>query len=77
MVIDKEKIISLNNVSSATQEAGLGDIILSLLDKNGGTKSVSIEYVENSKAVSIKELVNDYNKLLNALRTSGLMKKAE
>ena len=77
MVIDKEKIISLNNVSSATQEAGLGDIILSLLDKNGGTKNVSIEYVENSKAVSIKELVNDYNKLLNALRASGLMKKAE
>ena len=47
-----------------------------LFDVPSGTGATQLSYLEDSKATSAASLREDYNKLLAALRSAGLMSQA-
>lgn len=88
MKLTKEQIYALNNISVATQDVKLGDLVSGFLE--GGVASVNATPIEHasekeaglvkkcaeqpkSDATTIKELVNDFNSLIEKLKNAGIM----
>lgn len=76
MALTEQNIQELNNMNAAAQRAGLGTFLSEIVV--GETSNVAPRVAEgvkvnNSSATSIKELVNDFNNLLDVLRKSNVI----
>jgi len=78
MEFNRDKIKALSKMNVCAEEANLGETLLYLLDNSGKITSnceriTKIEHVDETEATTIKQLVVDYNKLIKALKSSGIM----
>lgn len=78
MEFNRDKIKALSRMNVCAEEAKLGETLLYLLDNSGnitsnGKEITKIEHIDETDATTIKQLVSDYNKLIKALKSSGIM----
>lgn len=73
MALSQEIINGLNRMNVAAQRAGLGDIIASI--DGGDVTPSNPPTVADSTATDVAGIVSDFNGLLAALRTAGILAK--
>lgn len=88
-IFDGDKLRRMSEITMMARESQVGEFLARTLqvmqeqnpidtyvggaDKSEPVECVNIPTVEDSKATTIKQLVADYNKLLEALREAGVI----
>lgn len=84
-IFDADKLRRMNAITMTTRDAQLGEflarVLMELSDNKGNVvaeeasvvEPKALPVVEKSNATTIKQLVADYNDLIDALKTAGVI----